>query len=127
MGGRDSAVGTGDPHDAGPVVPNATGAVYWARATLGKGPGAPTRHVGIEGESPWRALPSFRELVGSEAVLCPGVPLLGNRQKVVPAKGATRPSHETVQGHEGKLEGMARNLRGHQHRRRESWLLEPVV
>ena len=27
----------------------------------------------------------------------------------------------------GKLEGIARNLRGHQHRRWESWLLEPVV
>ena len=34
---------------------------------------------------------------------------MGNRQRVVPAKGATRPNHETVQGHEGKLEGMARN------------------
>ena len=34
---------------------------------------------------------------------------MGNRQRVVPAKGATRPSHETVQGHEGKLEGKARN------------------
>ena len=44
------------------------GAVYWARVTLGKGPGAPTRHVGMEGELPGRALPVFRELVGSEAV-----------------------------------------------------------
>ena len=26
----------------------------------------------------------------------------------VPAKGATRPNHETVQGHKGKFEGMAR-------------------
>ena len=31
-----------------------------------------------------------------------------NRQRGVPAKGATRPNHETVQGHEGKLVGMAR-------------------
>ena len=33
---------------------------------------------------------------------------MGNRQRGVPAKGATRPNHETVQGHERKLEGMAR-------------------
>ena len=31
-----------------------------------------------------------------------------NRQRVVPAKGATRPSHKSVRGHEGKLEGMAK-------------------
>ena len=95
MGGRDSVVGTGDPLMRGPA-PYATGAVYWARETIGKGPGAPTRHVGIEGELPERALPVFRELVGSEEVLCPGVPLFVNRQRGVPAKGATRPSHETV-------------------------------
>ena len=49
-----------------------------------------------------------RELVGSEEVWCPGVPLSENRQRGVPAKGATRPNHETVQGHEGKFVGMAR-------------------
>ena len=35
-----------------------------------------------------------------------------NRQRVVPAKGATRPSHETVRGHEGKLEGKAQICEG---------------
>ena len=40
----------------------------WARVTLGKGPGATACHVSVEGESPGRALPVFRELVGSEAV-----------------------------------------------------------
>ena len=59
MGGRDSVMGTGDPLMRGPGAPYATGAVYWAQATLGKGPGAPTRHVGIEGELPGRALPSL--------------------------------------------------------------------
>ena len=37
----------------------AYGAVYWARATLGKGTGAPACHVGVEGELPGRALPSL--------------------------------------------------------------------
>ena len=32
----------------------------------------------------------------------------GTRTGTLP-RGATRPNHETVQGHEGKLEGMARN------------------
>ena len=53
--------------------------------------------------------PQFRELVGSEAVVVPGVPLFETRQRGVPAKGATRPTHETVQGHVGKFEGMAQN------------------
>ena len=43
------------------------------------------------------------------------------------AKGATRPNHDTVQGHGLKICGHGPNLCGHQHRRRESWLLEPVV
>ena len=38
------------------------------RGHPGKGPGVPACHVRIEGESPERALPVFRELVGSEAV-----------------------------------------------------------
>ena len=50
----------------------------------------------------------FRELVGSEAVQCPGGAIVGHSAEVVPAKGATRPNHDTVQGHERKLEGMAR-------------------
>ena len=59
MGGRDSVVGMGDPLMRGPRRHMPRGAVYWARATLGKGPGAPTRHVGIEWELPGRALPSL--------------------------------------------------------------------
>ena len=76
------------------------------RGHPGKGNGAPACHVSIEGEEPERALPVFRELVGSETVQGPGVSLFENRQRVDPAKGATRPSHETVQGHEGKLGGI---------------------
>ena len=34
--------------------------------------------------------------------------MLEIRQRRVPAKGATRPNHETVQGHDRKFEGMAR-------------------
>ena len=67
MGGRDSVVGTGGPHDAGPGAPLAAWAVHWA-GHPGKGPGAPACHVSVEGESPEKALPGFRELVGSEAV-----------------------------------------------------------
>ena len=33
---------------------------------------------------------------------------MGNRQRGVPAKGATRPNHGAVQGHERKFVGMAR-------------------
>ena len=67
MGGRDSVVGTGDPLMRGPGR-------HWPRGQCigrgypGKGPGAPACHVSVEGESPERALPVFRELVGSEAV-----------------------------------------------------------
>jgi len=43
----------------------------------GKGPGAPACHVSVEGESPGRALPVFRELVGSEAVVVPGGAIVG--------------------------------------------------
>ena len=32
-------------------------------------------------------------------------------ERRLPAKGATRPNHETVQGHEGKLEGKAQNCK----------------
>ena len=38
----------------------------------------------------------------------PGGAVVGDSAEGVPAKGATRPNHDTVQGHEGKLEGMAR-------------------
>ena len=67
MGGRDSIVGTGDPHDAGPGVPLAAWAVHWARVPRegARGTSLPRER---EGESPERALPVFRELVGSEAV-----------------------------------------------------------
>ena len=74
----------------------------WARVRREGARGA-SLPLSVEGESP------ERELVGSEAVSCPVVPLFENRQRVVPAKGATRPSHEAVQGHEGKLEGKAQN------------------
>ena len=65
MGDRDSVVGTGGPHDAGHGQ-------CIGHGHPGKGPGAPACHVSVEGESPGRALPSFRELVGSEAVVVPG-------------------------------------------------------
>ena len=58
MGGRDSAVGPGDPRMRGPGAIGRVGSA-WARVTLGQGPGAPACHVSIEGESPGRALPSL--------------------------------------------------------------------
>ena len=67
MGGRDSVVGTGDLLMQGPGR-------HWPRGQCigcgypGMGPAAPACHVSIVGESPEWALPSFRELVGSEAV-----------------------------------------------------------
>ena len=39
----------------------------------------------------------------------PGGAIVGESAEVVPAKGATRPLHETVQGHVRKFEGMAQN------------------
>ena len=66
-GGRDSLVGTGGPHYAGPGVPLAAWQCI-GHGHPGKGPGAPACHVSVEGESPGRALPGFRELVGSETV-----------------------------------------------------------
>ena len=38
----------------------------------------------------------------------PGDAIVGESAEVVPAKGATRPNHETVQEHDRKCEGMAR-------------------
>ena len=38
----------------------------------------------------------------------PGGAVVGDSAEGVPAKGATRPNHETVQGHVRKFEGMAR-------------------
>ena len=58
MGGRDSVVGTGDPLMRGPGRRMPRVQCTGHGETLGKGPGAPTRHVGIEGELPGRALPS---------------------------------------------------------------------
>ena len=37
----------------------------------------------------------------------PGGAIVGDSAEGVPAKGATRPNHDTVQGHDGKFEGMA--------------------
>ena len=39
----------------------------------------------------------------------PGGAVVGDLAEGVPAKGATRPNHDTVQGHDGKFVGMARN------------------
>ena len=38
----------------------------------------------------------------------PGGAVVGDSAEGVPAKGATRPNHDTVHGHEGKFVGMAR-------------------
>ena len=45
----------------------------------------------------------------------------------IPANGATLPSYEIVQEHERKFAGQAQINNEHQHRRRESWFLEPIV
>ena len=37
----------------------------------------------------------------------PGGAVVGDSAEGVPAKGATRPNHDTVQGHDGNFEGMA--------------------
>ena len=39
----------------------------------------------------------------------PGGAIVGEPAEGVPAEGATRPNHDTVQGHDGKFVGMARN------------------
>ena len=67
MGGRDSVVGMGDTLMRGPGRHRPHGQCI-GRGYPGKGPGAQACHVSVEGESPGRALPVFRELVGSEAV-----------------------------------------------------------
>ena len=38
----------------------------------------------------------------------PGGAIVGDSAEVVPAKGATRPNRDTVQGHARKFVGMAR-------------------
>ena len=51
----------------------------------------------------------FRELVGSEAVKCPGVPLLGIRQREFLPGEPRVPTMIPCKGTSGKFEGMARN------------------
>ena len=80
-------VGTGDPLMRGPGAIGRMGSA-WARVTLRKGPGAPACHVSVEWGVAGKGTPQFRELVGSEAVWCPGVPLSEIRQRGVPAKGS---------------------------------------
>ena len=40
----------------------------------------------------------------------PGGAIVGDSAEVVPAKGATRPNHDAVQGHEMKIGGHDPNL-----------------
>ena len=79
------------------------------RVTLGKGPGAPACHVSVVGELLGECTPQcFRELVGSEAVPCPGVPLLGIRQREFLPREPRVPTTIPCKGTKRKLEGMAR-------------------
>ena len=50
----------------------------------------------------------FRELVGSEAVQCPGVPLLGIRQREFLPREPRVPTTIPCKGTGGKFVGMAR-------------------
>ena len=87
MGGRDSVVGTGDPLMRGPERHRLRG------QCVGTGdPRKGARGASLPRER-WGGVaregtPQFRELVGTEAVWCPGVPLSENRQREVPAKGS---------------------------------------
>ena len=51
---------------------------------------------------------------------------MGIRQREFLPREPRVPTTIPCKGTGGKFEGMARNLCGHQHRRRESWLLEPI-
>ena len=76
MGGRDSVVGMGDPHDAGPGAPVAAWAVDWARAPREGARGASLPRE-CRGGVAREGTPQFRELVGSEAVVVPGGAIVG--------------------------------------------------